>query len=133
MRSCSCALIFLFLVVLVCLKFQEIYFLFENIIHFSIFYIIKIYYHCIIESINTEIFVWSIYFLLWCPFKLPDFIMVDMSLWWSERYVSKLGGNLDKFGLLVRIRSMHVGFIDWKQVGLLMRHDNANISIKSLN
>ena len=38
--------------------------------------------------------------------KCPDFIMVDMSIRWSEKPISKLLDNLNKFFLFVRVRSI---------------------------
>ena len=78
-------------------------------------------------------FLYDLYiFFFGGPLKLPDFIMVDRRVGKSERPVSRLVDNLNKFSLLVRIRSMQVGYIDWKRVDLPIRHDNANIFIKSL-
>ena len=46
------------------------------------------------------------------PLDFPDFRIVETSLWWSERQVSKYLDNLDRLFLLFSIRSIYVGLLD---------------------
>ena len=50
-------------------------------------------------------------FILGVPLKLPDFRIVATNLWKSETPVSKVLDNLNRFLLLVSIRSIHAGLL----------------------
>ena len=51
-------------------------------------------------------------FILGVPSKLRNFRIVQTSLWWPERQVSKLFDNLNRFFLLASISSVQVGLLD---------------------
>ena len=69
-------------------------------------------------------------FFPWRSFKISRHVVDDMSLWWSERQVSKLSDNLRRLFLFVRIRSIQVAILEWWQVGLFIRHERAELCIK---
>ena len=50
--------------------------------------------------------------ILGVPLDFPDFRIIETSLWWSERQVSKSLDNLNRLFLLFSIRLIHVGLLD---------------------
>ena len=58
-------------------------------------YVAKIYNAKVCTSLNLFFF-----FLFDGPLKLPDFIAVEISLWWSDKPVSNVLKNLNTFDLL---------------------------------
>ena len=75
----------------------------------------------ILLKFSSSIFFYDLYiFILDVPLKIPDFRIVETNLSWSEIPVSKVLDNLNKFFLLVSIRSVNVGLLDWKHVDLLI-------------
>ena len=51
----------------------------------------------------------------------PDFRIVEIISWWLERLVRKVSDILNRFFLLVKMRSMQVELLDWYQVGLFIK------------
>ena len=47
------------------------------------------------------------------PLNPPDFTIVQMSLWWSDRPLSKVLDNWNKYFLLINIKSIQLGAWDW--------------------